>query len=566
MRRHLAPGALQGWLVAGIVLPLAAAVADGPIRLRDVTADTGITFRHSDGGAGRHYMAETVASGLASFDYDGDGDVDLYLLSGVPLEGSPADPNAGSRLYRNAGGWRFEDVTASSSIAHRAFALGVAVGDYDDDGTPDLFTNAFGPCLLHRNNGDGTFTELAAAAGVERGEALGAGVNFLDYDRDGVLDLFVANYVDFRYATHRTARLGGRDDYARPRDFSPLPNRLYHGRGDGGFTDVSGPAGIAAHAGAGMGTICFDHDDDGLTDIFVCNDQRLDFLFRNQGDGTFAEVALAAGLACNALGTPTASMGVDAGDHDNDGRLDLVVTPYYDELPVLHRGLGSGLFEDVAARAGIGVRAVAAIKWGVGLVDFDNDGLKDLFIGCGQIYEREPGATEREVSWPPVLFRNLGGGRFANVGALAGDGLAGRHVVRGVAFDDFDDDGLVDVVMLVRDGAAVVLRNESPPGNHWLRVRLRGRAGNRDALGARVRVVAGDLVQVAEIHSGRGYQSHFGSWPHFGLGSRPRVDRIEVRWPDGTTAVVEDVAADRTVTIVEGAERSATAPAPFGAG
>ena len=547
-------GAVVRWMAPWVALHVANTLGHGAepaIRFRDVTPSTGITFRHTDGGAGRHFMAETVASGLATFDYDGDGRTDIYLLSGVPLDGSPSDGEAGSRLYRNAGGWNFDDVTAMSGVAHRAYALGVAVGDYDDDGNPDLFTNAFGPCVLHRNNGDGTFTELAADAGVSRGEALGAGVNFLDYDRDGVLDLFVANYVDFRYETHRTAIVGGREDYARPRDFAPLANRLYHGDGHGGFTDVSIASGIAGHPGAGMGTICFDHDDDGLTDIFVCNDQRLDFLFRNRGDGTFAEVALAAGLACNALGTPTASMGVDAGDHDNDGRIDLVITPYFDELPVLHRALGDGLFEDVAARAGVGVKSVAAIKWGVGLVDFDNDGLKDLFIGCGQIYERDSG--DRPVSWPPVLFRNHGRGRFANVGALAGAALEARHVVRGVAFDDLDDDGLVDVVMLVRDGAAVVLRNESPAANHWIRVRLRGREGNRDALGARVRVVSGDLQQVAEIHSGRGYQSHFGSWPHFGLGDRARVDRIEVRWPGGATDVIEDVAVDRTVTIVEGA-------------
>ncbi len=530
--------------------------AAGPIVFRDKTAATGIDFRHTTGGSGRKYMAETVASGLATFDYDGDGRLDLYLLSGVPLEGAPSDPRAGSRLYRNVGDWQFADTTVAAGLDQRGYSLGVAVGDYDADGWPDVYTNDFGPNTLHRNNGDGTFTDVTAAAGVARGEALGAGANFLDIDGDGVLDLFVANYVDFRYDTHRTSLVAGRPDYARPREFAPRANRLFRGTGQGRFDDVSAAAGIAAHAGAGMGSVCFDADGDGRTDIFLCNDQRFDFLFHNEGDGSFRESALAAGVACNVLGAPTASMGVDAGDYDNDGRIDLVVTPYFNELPVLHHALGGGQFEDVAARAGLGVRAVAAVKWGVALVDLDNDGHRDIVITCGRIYE--PAAGERSA-WPPVLFRNLGNGRFANVSDQAGDLSACSGVARGLACDDLDGDGRVDLVILNRDGPATVLRNESPAANHWVGVRLRGKRAAADGTGARITVVAGDLVQVAEVHSGRGYQSHFGAWPHFGLGTHDRIDRIEVRWAGGTTDVVGDVPVDRLVTIVEGTGPTDTA-------
>jgi hypothetical protein len=323
------------------------------------------------------------------------------------------------------------------------------------------------------------------------------------------------------------------------------------------FTDISVESGIAAHAGAGMGTVCLDYDNDGRTDIFVCNDQRWDFLFHNEGGGKFKEVGLAAGAACNFAGVPTSSMGADAGDYDNDGLLDLVVTDYFNEMSVLHHNLGGGFFEDVAAQAGLGVRAMAYVKWGCGLVDFDNDGWKDVFIGCGHIFKDIDARSDRtSYEVRPVLFRNLGNGRFANVSESSGPGMQVKLVARGIAFDDLDDDGRVDVVVLNRDRLPTVLRNESDTGHHWLDIQLRGRQTNRDGVGARVRVVAGDLTQVDEVHSGRGYQSHFGSRLHFGLGRRDRVDRIEVRWIGGGVDVLRNVSVDQILTIGEG-----TAPA-----
>jgi len=543
--------------VMTVALTTVLTAAESPIVLRNVTAQTGITFRHTDGGSGRHYIAETVCSGLATFDYDGDGLIDIYFLNGRPLRGTPVREPVRNALYRNLGGWRFADVTETAGVGEAGYGLGVAVADYDNDGHPDVYCNNFGPNVLYRNNGDGTFADVTAAAGVARGNFLGAGANFLDIDGNGILDLFVSDYIDFTYENHRTATIRGRSDYAGPRDYDPQPNHLYRNDGDGTFTDITDESGIGDHAGSGMGTVCLDYDQDGRTDIFVCNDQRWDFLFRNEGSGKFSEVGLLAGVACNYAGVPTSSMGADAGDFDNDGHLDLVVTDYFNEMSVLHRNLGDGQFEDVAAQAGIGVGAMTFVKWGLGMVDFDNDGLRDIFIGCGHIYkdiDTVTNWTSYEVR--PILFRNLGNGRFANVSDSSGDGLRVKMVARGIVFDDLDNDGRVDVVVLNRDRPPTVLRNESATGHHWLQIQLRGIHTNRDAVGAHVKVTAGELQQVAEVHSGRGYQSHFGSRLHFGLGRHDRVDRIEVRWIGGGVDVLQDVPVDRLITIIESGKKN----------
>ncbi len=539
------------------LLPFAAR-AEGPIVLRDVTAATGIAFRHTDGSSGRHYIVESVASGLATFDYDGDGRVDVYFLNGRPLPGAKADTPPKNALYRNLGGFRFVDVTDKAGVAAAGYGLGVAVGDYDNDGRPDVYVNNFGPNVLYHNNGDGTFTDVARTAGVARGDTVGAGANFLDIDGDGNLDLFVANYIRFTYAGHVASIVRGGSRYAGPRDFPPQPNNLYRNRGDGTFADVTAESGIGDHAGAGMGSICLDYDRDGRTDIFVCNDQSWNFLFHNEGRGRFKEVALAAGAACNYAGEMVSGMGADAGDFDHDGRPDLFMTDYEGEKPVLLRNLGRGVFEDTTLQAGVAVGAVAYVKWGCGLVDFDNDGHPDIFIGCGHLQDDLERFNDRApYAVCPVLLRNTGDGRFVNVSESSGEGMRVRLVARGVAFDDLDNDGRVDVVVLNSRRAPTILRNESPGRNHWLRLQLRGVKTNRDGVGAMVRVVAGDLVQTGEVHSGRGYQSHFGSRLHFGLGRRDRADRIEVHWIGGGVDVWENVPADQTLTVTEGATSSA---------
>ncbi|MGQ9574585.1 MAG: CRTAC1 family protein [Thermoguttaceae bacterium] len=523
-----------------------------PIQLRDVTGKAGIRFRHTDGSSGKRYIVEYVSAGLATFDYDNDGRIDIYFLNGAPLRGAKADPPPRNALFRNEGDFRFTDVTEKAGVGDTGFGLGVTAGDFDNDGFQDLYLNNFGPNVLYRNNGDGTFTDVTARAGVARGNKVGAGCCFLDMDGDGDLDLYVANYIQFSYETHKPRIIMGLPAYPSPLDHEPEYDNLFRNNGDGTFTDVSDRSGIGARPGSGMGMICTDFDNDGDTDIFVLNDAMENFLFCNRGEGTFEEVALPSGLAYDAGGIPHGNMGVDAADYDHDGRLDFFVTAYHRELPVLYRNLGGGLFDDVTRASGAGEGSLPHVKWGNGFVDFDNDGYKDIFLVCGHFednIELRDDTTGYMVA--PILLRNTGDGRFVNVSQTSGDGLRVKMTGRGAAFDDLDNDGRIDVVVLNSRREPAVLRNESTTANHWIQLRLRGVKTNRDGVGARVKVVAGELVQIDEVHSGRGYQSHFGSRLSFGLGKRAKVDRIEIRWLGGGVDILEDLSADRLYTLTE---------------
>lgn len=542
----------------------ATAPAWAQIVLRDVGASTGIAFRHTDGSSGRRYIVETVASGMATFDFDADGRIDVYFLNGRPLRGAPSGPQPKNALYRNLGGWKFEEVTKRAGVGDAGYGMGVAVGDYDNDGLRDLYVNNFGPNVLYRNLGGGRFADVTAAARVDRPATVGAGTNFLDIDGDGQLDLFVANYVRFTYENHVVWSERGHPRYSGPKDYPHQPANLFRNLGNGTFQDVRDASGIGSHAGPGMGSVCLDFDDDGDTDIFVCNDNTGNFLFENDGAGRFREIALSAGVAYNGYGDAMSSMGADCGDYDHDGRLDLFQTSYHQEQPALFRNLGAGSFEDVTLLSGIGAYAMSNVKWGCALADFDNDGHLDIFIARGHLddnihlFDDSVGFAAR-----PVLLRSTGDGKFVDVSDSAGDGMRVKLVARGAAFDDLDNDGQIDAVLLGSRGPPLVLRNQSNTENHWLDVELRGVKANRDGVGARVRVVAGDLVQTAEVHSGRGYQSHFGSRLHFGLGKHRRVDRIEVRWIGGGTDVFEQIAADARVALTEG---SGGHPAADGSG
>ncbi len=569
----------DGTPLGGVGRPAPNASSTGPIVLRDVTRECGIAFVHTSGGSGKRYIVETVTTGLATFDYDGDGRIDVYFLNGRPLRGAQTDARPTNALYRNLGGFRFEDVTAKAGVGDPGYGMGVAVADYDNDGHPDVYVSNFGPNVIYRNNGDGAFIDVTEKAGVARGNRVGAGVCFLDIDGDGHLDLFAANYVKFTYDRPATRYHGGYLRYPGPQEFEPERDNLFHSNGDGTFTDVSVDSGVAAVAGTGMGAVACDYDNDGDTDVFVVNDLGAKFLFRNDGHGKFEEVGLAAGFAYNFEASATGSMGIDCGDYDNDGWLDFFVTTYQAELPILYRNLGHGSLEDVTAQANAGVGVLPYINWGCGLVDFDNDGRKDLFIANGHIEEFIE-KLDRTTAYAPgnTLLRNTGDGRFVDVTKTAGDGMLVRASARGAVFDDLDNDGRVDVVVLNSNAQATVLRNETPGavrgspdpaqgsaeglqergnraervGNHWLQLRLSGVRTNRDGVGARVRVTAGDLVQIDEVHSGRGYQSHWGSRLHFGLGRRDRVDRVEIRWIGGGVDVFENLAVDRLVTLTEG--------------
>jgi enediyne biosynthesis protein E4 len=523
-----------------------------PILLREVTRETGIGFVHTDGSSGRRYIVESVCAGLALFDYDGDGDVDIYFLNGAPLPGTEVKEPPRNALYRNDGGWKFTDVTLAAGVGDTGYGLGVCVGDYDNDGHLDIYLNNFGPNVLYRNNGDGTFTDVTAAAGVGNGDKAGAGACFLDMDGDGDLDLYVGNYVDFTVDKNQTRFVNGHPAYVGPMVYGPVPDTLYRNNGDGTFTDVSVESGVAAHAGTAMGMVCADYDDDGDTDIVVGNDAMGNFVLKNDGTGRFEEVGLFTGLAYDLHGIGQGTMGVECGDYNHDGRLDFHMTSYQKQWATLYRNLGRGMFEDVTHIEGAGAGTFPHVTWGSGLVDFDNDGDRDLFIACGHLQDTVD-LWDDTTSYHArnILLANTGRGKFVDVSARSGDGLAVKLSSRGAAFDDLDNDGDMDVVILNSRREPTLLRNDSPGGNHWIQVRLRGTRGNRDGVGARIKVIAGDLIQVSEVHSGRGYQSHYGMHPHFGLGQRARIDRIEVRWIGGGTNVLENVEVDRVVEIIE---------------
>lgn len=527
--------------------------AGSPIRLRDVTAESGLRFLHTDGSSGRRYIVETVASGLALFDFDGDGDEDIYFLNGAPLPGTVVATPPRNALYRNEGGWRFVDVTARAGVGDTGYGLGVCTGDYDNDGDPDLYVNNFGPNVLYRNNGDGTFSDVTRAAGVEVGQHVGAGACFLDMDGDGDLDLFVANYVDFTFDRHRIAHMSGVPAYVGPLNYPPTANVLFRNNGDGTFTDVSVESGIAAHRGAGMGVVATDYDNDGDIDVVVGNDLRPNFVFRNDGKGRFQEVGAVLGLAYDSLGNVLGSMGVECADWNNDGWSDIYITAYQRQWSTLFQNFDGKSFRDVTRATGAGTGTYPQVSWGTGLVDLDHDGHRDLFIACGHLIDNvEQFDDTTRYHARNIVLRNNGQGRFLDVSDACGDGLKPELSSRGAVFGDLDNDGDLDVVVLNSRREPTVIRNDSATGNHWVQLRLRGTKTNRDGIGARVRVVAGGITRIDEVHSGRGYQSDFGKRLHFGLGTARILDEIRVRWVGGGEDVIRNVGVDRWLTLEEG--------------
>ena len=537
------------WLLLLVMGP----AASGAFHFLDVTSQTGIDFVHTDGSSGRRYIIETVAAGLALFDYDGDGDDDIYFLNGAPLRGTSTQTTPRNRLYRNDGHWRFTDVTQSAGVGDAGYGLGVVAGDYDNDGDLDLYLNNFGPNVLYRNNGDGSFADVTEEAGVTHGDQVGAGTCFLDMDGDGDLDLIVANYLVFSYDQHKTLTSNGVPIYANPRFYKPAKDTVFRNNGDGTFSNVSESCGVGGHAGWGMGVVCADYDQDGDTDIFVANDVAENFLWQNDGAGRFTEVGLISGVAYDMHGDEQGSMGVDCADFNNDGRLDFFQTSYQDQLATLYQNMGGGTFQDVTLTTGAGRQTLAAVTWGTGLVDFDNDGDRDLFIAQGHLQDNiELYDDARTYHQKNHLMENTGNGSYVDVTDSSGPGMQVRLSSRGVGFADLDQDGDMDVVVLNPRQGPTLLRNDTPAGGNWLRVGLRGSKTNRYGVGARVKVVAGDLTVVDEVHSGRGYQSHYGLKLHFGLGKRERIDQIEVKWIGGTTDTYRNVEVNQEVRLVEG--------------
>ena len=549
---QLIPGGQHFVLMLTLAAVFCQVCPGNAIVFRDVTKETGITFRHTDGSSGKRYIMETVAGGLALFDYDNDGDVDIYFLNGAPLKGAKFDASPKNALYRNEGNWKFTDVTKQARVGDTGYGLGVAAGDYDNDGDLDLYVNNHGPNVLYRNDGNGAFTDVTKKAGVANGSHTGAGACFLDMDKDGDLDLYVSSYFDFSYEKHRTGVADGFPVYIGPASFPAAHDVLYRNNGNGTFTDVSKSAGVAEYASWGMGMVCGDYDNDGDTDIFVANDGAGNFLFENDGTGKFEEMGLMAGVAYDTHGDGQGSMGADFGDYDNDGLLDFYVTSYQGQLATLYKNLGDNTFDDVTRLTGAGEGTIAHVTWGNGFVDFDNDGDRDIFVACGHLLDNVELFDDRSSYFATnVLLMNTGDGKFVNVSKQSGDGMKVKLSSRSAGFDDLDNDGDVDVVILNSRREPTILRNDSPSKGHWLQVRLRGVKTNRDGVGARVKVVAGDLMLSDEVHSGRGYQSHYGTRLHFGLGDCEKVDRIEVRWIGGAVDLFKDIAVDQLLTITE---------------
>ncbi len=522
----------------------------------DVTDKANLKFVNSFGEQKLSSVLESAGQGCAWFDYNNDGLMDLYVLSGRYLDGvtdhSKADgKDATNHLYRNNGDGTFTDVTKEAGVAGKGFAMGVTVGDYDNDGNEDIYVTNWNSSILYHNNGDGTFTDVTEKAGVQNNR-WGIGAAFVDYDRDGKLDLFVGNYLKFD--PHVKKLYYTAEAFAGPLDYEGDSNRLFHNNGDGTFTDVSERAGIANPPGRAMGVTVGDFDNDGWPDIYVANDQMESYLYRNNHDGTFTNVAIEQNVAYGTNGDTPSAMGPIFADYDNHDALDLFVSDMrYHRL--FRNSPKEGFFVDTTAEAGIARVAGQYVGWGDGMFDFDNDGWKDLFIVNGGLHWLIP--------MEDSLLRNNGNGTFTDVSDEAGSYFRTKKVGRGACFADYDNDGYIDAFIVVLGGKGILLHANPPAGsarNHWLTLKLTGTKSNRDGFGARIEAVAGDLHQMVENVPQSGYLSQNDPRPHFGLGSHTEVDRLTIRWPSGTVQTLEHVKADQILAVTEPGERQAAIP------
>jgi len=565
---------VSGWaaLLAACAAVAAAAAFDTPaptawpVRFVDVAREAGLTHAITYGDPSRkRFIIETNGCGVAMIDLDEDGWVDLVTLNGTELEPAgrrdrawPPGQAPQIRLYRNVRG-RFVDATRSSGLDRIGWASSVCAGDADGDGRVDLFITYFGRNVLYRNLGQGRFEDVTAKAGLDAArDRWGSGCSLLDIDRDGDLDLFVANYLSLDLAAAPEPGQGANCTWkglpvnCGPKGLATDTNLLYRNNGDGTFTDVSAASGVSRVTGRySMTAAAADLDGDGWTDIYVATDSTAAILYHNNHDGTFTDVALSSGAAYNEMGSPQAGMGVALGDVDADGALDILKTHFADDVPALYRNRGRGLFEDVATQAGLGVQN-RFVQWGAGLPDLDNDGWMDVFYVTGNVYpEIEAKLPQYPHRSPRIVFRNAGGGRFIDVTASSGPGVTTPQSSRGAAFGDIDGDGDVDALVMNMNAPPSLLRNDSPSGHHWLTVRLEGARSNRQGIGATVLVTSGGRTQARAVLSQTSYYSVDDLRPSFGLGDATVADRIEVRWPAGGVDVVSAVAGDRVVTIRE---------------
>ena len=533
-------------------------------KLEDVTKSTGITFTHTSDPS-KKYIVESMSGGVILIDYDRDGRLDIFFTNAPTVEMAIKDPKSlgGQKsmgaLYRNNGDGTFTDVTLKSGLTRPCFAMGGAVGDYNNDGWPDIYETCLGGNILYRNNGDGTFTDVTAKAGVADGR-WSTGASFGDYDGDGFVDLMVTNYVDFHlndmpgFGSAPNCKYRGIDVQCGPRGLRGAGDSLFHNNGDGTFSDVSKAAGVSDPDGYyGMSVIWADFNNTGRPDIYVANDSTPKFLYKNLGNGKFKDIGLQSGTAVSEDGSEQASMGIAVGDYMHQGRPSLYVTNFSDENNLLYRNDGDWNFTEVSYPSGVALPSLPFVKWGTAFVDLDNDGWLDLITVDGHVYPQvdslPTGAGYRE---PKLLQMNLGNGNFCDASDQAGPALEEKRVSRGLAVGDLFNDGNMDVVTVDLDGGPMVLRNRGIAGNHWVSFELAGVKSNRLALNARIKIVAGGVTQTDEVHSGGSYLSQNDLRVHFGLGAATKIDSAEIRWPSGKVDTLTNLAADHFYSVLEG--------------
>jgi hypothetical protein len=556
---------LQRLLAAGAAsrLPLALGAAPLVYPFEEVpSSKSGITWVHRSGLSQEKYLPETMGAGCAFLDYDNDGWMDIYLVNSGKCDFYDPNPPLRNALYKNNRDGTFTDVTEKAGVGGAGYGQGVAVGDYNGDGLPDLYVTGYGRSVLYHNNGDGTFTDVTEKAGVSA-PGWAASAVWFDYDNDGKLDLFVCRYVDFDKAKHHRCTAPKQPDqplqsaYCNPRSYGATSSWLFHNNGDGTFTDVSQSSGIAEHRGKSLGVVATDINNDGLLDLFVANDTVADFLFANRGNGRFEEIAEPAGVAYSAEGRPRGGMGVDSADYDQDGWMDLFVSNLDRETFSMYQGHRGETFEDDATTNGIGAATRLMSGWGLKFIDYDNDGNLDLILANGEpddlVALADPRVSYRE---PLMLFRNTGAG-FKNISSEAGPVFARPMAARGLALGDFDNDGAVDVLISTNNEPPLLLRNNEGTQNHWLGLKLVGKKANIDAVGARVSYQAGDMKRSHMKVGGGSYLSSHDPRMVLGIGKRTKIDWLEITWPQpsGLTQRYTDLPINRYVIIREGATK-----------
>jgi len=549
-----------GWLGLLVIACAAALLSRTPppaaVTFTDIAAAAGITFVHDNAWSPEKYLIESMGAGCAWIDYDQDGLTDLYLVNGAATEIYTPKQPLRSALYRNMGDGAFKDVTESAGVGAKGlFGMGVAVGDYDNDGYPDLYVLGYGRCILYHNNGNGTFTDVTARARVENKGMWASSAAWFDYENDGRLDLIIANYVD--WTPEKNFYCGDQGPnmraYCHPNVFHGQPARLYRNNGDGTFTDASQSSGIGPKAANGLGVVTFDFNNDGWQDIFISNDAQPNHLFENRHDGTFREVAYLAGAAVGGDGQMEAGMGVDAADTSNTGWFDLYVTHLDMQLNRFYRNMGDGSFTDATLSSKMGYDTYNVSGFGTNFIDYDNDGAVDIFVAGGNVMDNvqlyHPNTTYAN---PKMIFRNIGRGKFENVSKTLGPDMQQPQVSRGSSTGDFDNDGDLDILVNNCRARPQLLRNDGGNANHWLEILLIGTKSNRDGVGARVKVTAGDLVVHDQRKGGRSYQSSQDPRLHFGLGEHAQVDAVEIVWPSGMVTKLEKLKSDQIIAVKEG--------------